>query len=185
MLEFGCPFKPGTAGEKDAEKAEQIMVEAAEYITALQSQLSIVEGARDTLYNLVGVEMALKEKAEAERDTWLSAHDAIYAELQSLKGDLKATEEHWKETDDRCGELQTGIKEATRLQKKAEMLLESSERCRATLGEELQQVKGEMGRYRDTLQWVKGADLNNRHLSRSALVQLACKALHPDTEAPK
>jgi len=104
-----------------------------EHITALRSQLSIVEGTRDTLYNLVGVEMDLKKKAESERDTWLSAHDAVYVDLQGVKGELA---------------------EATRLQKKSEMLLESSERCRAGLGEELQRVKGERDRYWEAVAWV-------------------------------
>jgi hypothetical protein len=31
-LEFGCPFKQGTLGEKDAEAAERIMAEAARAI---------------------------------------------------------------------------------------------------------------------------------------------------------
>lgn len=35
-LEFGCPFKPGTTGEKDATMAEVLMQEAAEEIKRLR-----------------------------------------------------------------------------------------------------------------------------------------------------
>lgn len=41
-LNFGCPFKPGTIGEKDAEKAEQVMLDAAEYIEKLRRIISEV-----------------------------------------------------------------------------------------------------------------------------------------------
>jgi hypothetical protein len=38
-LEFGCPFKQGAIGEKDAELAEAIMQEAANEITLLRGLL--------------------------------------------------------------------------------------------------------------------------------------------------
>lgn len=37
-LEFGCPFKPGSIGEKDSEVAEVLMQEAANEITNLRRQ---------------------------------------------------------------------------------------------------------------------------------------------------
>ncbi|OHD19928.1 MAG: hypothetical protein A2Y38_00520 [Spirochaetes bacterium GWB1_59_5] len=128
--------------------------EMIDEITALRSQLSIVEGARDTLYNLVGVEMALKEKAEAERDTWQSAHDAIYAELQEVKAERASDRdlmERLQAAYERGKEENT---EAVRLQKKGEMLLESSERLRVALDAEFLQVKGERDRYREALEQV-------------------------------
>ena len=82
--------------------------------------------------------------------------------------------------------LQTELTEATRLQKKAEMLLESSERSRATLGEELQQVKGERDRYREALERIESA-YTGVVIDRSAgeFKTIARAALHPATEEAK
>lgn len=37
-LKFGCPFKPGTIGEKDAERAESVMLEGAAEIEKLRKR---------------------------------------------------------------------------------------------------------------------------------------------------
>ena len=119
-------------------------------------------------------QLARAEKAESERDTWQSAHDAIYAELREVKeerdkladditrlpdaaeiiNEQERNEHLWlrlEADESELSDVKGELTEATRLQKKSEMLLESSERCRATLGEELIQVKGERDRYRELL----------------------------------
>ena len=168
--------------------------EMIDEITALRSQLSIVEGekaliaqARDAAMELAGVEMALKEKAESERDTWLAAHDAIYAELQTEKAERAADRDlMWRlQAAYERGKGETA--EATRLQKKAEMLLESSERCRATLEEELLLVKGERDRA-FTAGGMFGWEACENNWQEDDYERHAAEAraaLHPATESPK
>lgn len=40
QLRFGCPFKPGLIGEKDSEKAELVMLNAANEIEKLRDALN-------------------------------------------------------------------------------------------------------------------------------------------------
>jgi hypothetical protein len=46
-LRFGCPFKAGTLGEKDAEAAEGVMAEAADEIERLREALTELVELKD------------------------------------------------------------------------------------------------------------------------------------------
>jgi len=200
-------------------------------LTAIRSQLSIVEGERDQLHTrLVGYKAEVQKMSRRETDL-VAARDraesrgsgegiadficylidncereVIYEEyLQRVYADFIETRAEKAESD---------LAEATRRQKKSEMLLESSEQLRAGMEAELLQVKGERDnaraaqriadkslnehiraigelqavrdRYREALERIHDTAPKRRDGSNPVgWAMIARAALHPATEAPK
>ena len=62
-LEFGCPFKPGTIGEKDATAAEIVMMIAADEIKKLRRTIA----SQNADLTILRVEIAKLKAADSDQ----------------------------------------------------------------------------------------------------------------------